>query len=329
MSSLKGKVAVVAGATRGAGRGIACMLGEAGATVYCTGRSTRASPSTTGFYAGRPETIDETAEMVTARGGAGIPVRVDHLVPEQVEALVQRIRAEQGRLDVLVNDISEGEWHEFKPFWQLALDKGFRMYRQAVHTHLIACRYAVPLMIERRRRSPGLIVEVGDGDTLDYRGTLFYDLVKVTVSRLAYAMAEELHKHRVAAIAVTPGYMRTEGVLDHWGVTEANWRDGAKKDPNFIASETPFFVGRAVAALAADPKVMEKSGGLYGSWTLSDEYGFTDVDGNRPHLGRHFEEAYGGQPPSGPAKTAFRWGITKVASEAAPKRKRRARSSKT
>jgi NAD(P)-dependent dehydrogenase (short-subunit alcohol dehydrogenase family) len=304
---LAGKIAVVAGATRGAGRGIACMLGEAGATVYCTGRSTRESPATTGFYAGRPETIDETAEMVSARGGLGIPVRVDFLVEAEVEAFFARVREEQGRLDVLVNDISEGEPHEWKPFWKLSLDKGFRMIENAIHTHLIACRHAAPLLIER---SGGLIVEVTDGDTLDYRHTLFYDLIKVTVNRLALSMAEELHSHGVAAVAVTPGFLRSEQMLDRFGVTEANWRDGAKKDPHFIASETPFFVGRAVAALAADPNVMAKSGGVYASWTLSDEYGFTDIDGNRPHWGRHVEKAFGGRPPFGPPKTRFRWTIT-------------------
>ncbi len=280
---LAGRVALVAGATRGAGRGIACMLGEAGATVYCTGRSTRDNPNMTGYFAGRPENIDETAEMVTAHGGAGIPVRVDHLVPDQVEALVGRIRREQRRLDILVNDISEGEIHDYAPFWTVSLDKGFRALRQGTHSHIITCRYAAPLMIDRPRTSPpGLIVEIGDGDTLGYRGTLFYDLVKTTVNRLAYAMAQELREYDVAAVAVTPGYMRTETMLEHFGVTESNWRDGAKKDPNFIASETPFFVGRAVAALAADPEVIEKSGGLYGSWTLADEYGFTDIDGRIP-----------------------------------------------
>jgi NAD(P)-dependent dehydrogenase (short-subunit alcohol dehydrogenase family) len=304
---LDGKVALVAGATRGAGRGIACMLGEAGATVYCTGRSGRGHSVTTGFYAGRPETIDETAELVAVRGGAGIPVRCDHLDEEQVAQLVARIRAERGRLDVLVNDISEGDVHEFKPFWELTLDRSFEMLRRAVHTHVITARHAAPLLIESGR---GLVVEVGDGDTLDYRGNLFYDLIKVTVARLAYAMAEELHPHGVAAVAVTPGYMRTEVMLEHFGVTEANWTDGAAKDPSFLASETPFFVGRAVAALAADPDVMAKSGGLYGSWTLSDEYGFADVDGRRPHLGKHLAEAYGGQP-HGAGKTGFRWTITR------------------
>src|SRR6185369_1086891 len=251
MKPLKGKVAVVAGATRGAGRGIACMLGEAGAIVYCTGRSMRGNPPT-GVYAGRPETIEETAEMVTVHGGTGIPVRVDHLVPEQVEALFERVRREQGRLDLLVNDISEGEIYDWKPFWETSLEVGFRALRQAIHTHIITSRYAAQLMIEG---GSGLIVEIGDGDTLDYRQTLFYDLVKISVNRLAYAMAEDLYSHNVTSLAVTPGFMRTEMVLDNFGVTEANWREVGKKDPFFRASETPFFVGRAIVALAADPGV--------------------------------------------------------------------------
>jgi NAD(P)-dependent dehydrogenase (short-subunit alcohol dehydrogenase family) len=318
MKPLSGRVALVAGATRGAGRGIACMLGEAGATVYCTGRSVRGSPNMTGYFAGRPENIDETAEMVTAHGGVGIPVRVDHLVPEQVQVLIDRIRMEQGQLDVLVNDISEGEVHDYGPFWKVSLEKGFRALRQGIQSHVITCHYAAPLMIDRRRiSSPGLIVEIGDGDTLSYRGTLFYDLVKTTVNRLAYAMAQELHKHNVAAVAVSPGYMRTETMLEQFGVTESNWRDGAKKDPNFLASETPFFVGRAVAALAADPNVMEKSAGLYGSWTLSEEYGFTDIDGNTPHIGRHFEQLDGGWPTADSNEIAHRWAVTRTPSPTA------------
>ncbi|MBZ5617164.1 MAG: SDR family NAD(P)-dependent oxidoreductase [Acidobacteriia bacterium] len=306
-TGLEGRVAIVAGATRGAGRGIACMLGEAGATVYCSGRSTRQRPSTTGLYAGRPATIDETAEMVARCGGHGIPVPTDHLVPEQVEALVERVRHEQGRLDVLVNDISEGETHEWTPFWKLDLEKGFWMLRNGFNSHIVTCRYAAPLMIERRG---GLIVEVGDGDTLDYRATLFYDLVKISVSRLAFAMAEDLYRHGVAAVAVTPGYMRTEYALDHFGVTEATWREGARKDPNFLASETPFFVGRAIAALAQDPGLLEKSGGLYSSWGLAREYGFTDIDGSHPDLGRHFNFEEHFQASS---KTGFRWTITRGA----------------
>ena len=285
---LEGRVALVAGATRGAGRGIACMLGEAGATVYCTGRNARGRPNTTGPLAGRPETIDETAEMVSARGGVGIAVRVDHLVPAEVEALVRRIREERGKLDVLVNDMSEGVLHDWQPFWKVSLEKGFEAIRAGVHSHLITSHFAAPLLIDGRR---GLIVEITDGDFLGYHETIFYDLVKTNVNRLAYAMAHDLARHRVAAVAVTPGYMRTEAILDRFGVTEATWKDGAKKDRHFAISETPFFVGRAVAALAADPRVLEKSGGVYGSWTLSDEYGFTDVDGRRPHWGRHFTTA--------------------------------------
>ena len=300
---LDGQVAVVAGATRGAGRGIARMLGEAGAVVYCTGRSARGGPPPSGVYAGRTETIDETAEMVSAHGGVGIPVRVDHLVVEGGDGLFARVRRERGRLDVLVNDISEGEVHDWQPFWKVSLDKGFRALRQGVHSHIVTSRAAAPLMIDGRR---GLIVEVGDGDTLDYRGTLFFDLVKVTVSRLAYAMAEELRRHGVAALAITPGFLRSEMMLDHFGVTEASWRDAAKKDPNFIASETPCFVGRAVAALAADPRVIEKSGGLYSSWRLAREYGFTDLDGSQPDLGAQidFEAMY-----ARAAKTAVRWTV--------------------
>ena len=313
---LEGQVAVVAGATRGAGRGIARMLGEAGAVVYCTGRSARGGPPPTGVYAGRTETIDETAEMVAAHGGVGIPVRVDHLVFDEVDALFARVRRERGRLDLLVNDISEGERHDWEPFWKVSLDKGFRALRQGLHSHIVTSRAAAPLMIEGRR---GLIVEVGDGDTLDYRGTLFFDLVKVTVSRLAYAMAEELRRHGVAAVAVTPGFLRSEMMLEHFGVTEANWRDGAKKDPNFIASETPCFVGRAIAALAADPRVIEKSGGLYSSWRLAKEYGFTDLDGTQPDIGAQidFEAQYARS-----ARTPFRWTIgTRTPSAAAPPRR--------
>lgn len=303
--ALKGKVAIVAGATRGAGRGIACMLGEAGATVYCSGRSTREHPAAAGFYAGRPETIDETAELVTRYGGQGIPVRTDHLVPEQVEALVERVRREQGRLDVLVNDISEGEPHEWKPFWKIDIEKGFRMLRNALHSHIITCRHAVPLMLEHRG---GLIAEIGDGDTLDYRATLFYDLVKISVSRLALAMAEDLHKHGVAAVAITPGFMRTEAILDRFGVTETNWREGGQKDPNFLASETPFFVGRAIAAVAQDPRRLEKSGGLYSSWGLAREYGFTDIDGSQPDFSQQVDiEAH----YRAFLKTGFRWTISR------------------
>ena len=280
---LLNQVAVVAGATRGAGRGIARMLGAAGATVYCTGRSVRGRPAT----AGRPETIEETAELVTAAGGRGIAVRTDHTVEAEVERLFARVRAEQGRLDVLVNDVWGGdaltEWGT--PFWKLSTAQGLELLERAVHSHIITSRHGVPLMVER---NAGLVVEVTDGDTLGYRGNLFYDLAKNAVIRLAYAMAADLHAHGVTAVALTPGLMRSEAVLDHCGVTEANWRDAIAEDPYFAESETPCYVGRAVAALAADPDVGSKSGGLFSSWGLAKEYGFTDVDGRRPDWGSFF-----------------------------------------
>lgn len=288
MKPLEGKVAVVAGATRGAGRGIACALGEAGATVYCTGRSVRGKPATEG----RPETIEQTAEMVTARGGAGIHAQVDHTVEAQVSELFNRVKSEQGRLDILVNDVWGGdELTEFgKTFWKVSLDKGKLMLDQAVFSHIITSRYAAPLMLET---GPGLIVEITDGATFTYRGNIFYDLVKTSVIRLAFAMARELRKSGITAVAVTPGFLRSEAMLERFGVTEENWQEGAKKDPNFITSESPLFVGRAVAALAADPNVFNKSGRVYSSWDLALEYGFTDADGSQPIWSTHFEEKYG------------------------------------
>lgn len=285
MQPLRGKIAVVAGATRGAGRGIACMLGASGATVYCTGRSVRRTAAT----ATQPETIEETAEMVTAYGGVGIPVQVDHTIAAQVQSLFEQVRDEQGKLDILVNDIWGGdeltEWGT--PFWELSLDKGLLMQQRAVHTHIITSRYAAPLMVAARQ---GLIVEITDGATLDYRGNLFYDLAKVSAIRLAQAMAEELRPYHVTALAVTPGFLRSERMLDHFGVTEENWQEGAKQDPHFIASETPFYIGRAIAALAADPDIAAKSGGAFSSWGLAEEYGFTDIDGRQPNWGKYFAE---------------------------------------
>jgi NAD(P)-dependent dehydrogenase (short-subunit alcohol dehydrogenase family) len=296
MKHLNGKIAVVAGATRGAGRGIACMLGELGATVYCTGRSTRTrqvqqrrGDDTPFSLATRIETIEETAELVGHYGGTGIPVRVDHTDAVQVKALFEQVRSEQGRLDIVVNDVWGGdelsEWG--KPFWEQSLEKGLLMQQRAVHTHIITSHYAAPLLVAQRQ---GLIVEITDGDTLDYRGNFFYDLAKTSVIRLAFAMAEDLRPYNVAALAVTPGFLRSEAMLEYFGVTEDNWQEGARKDPNFISSETPFFVGRAVAALAADPNIMQKTGKAFSSWGLSDEYGFTDIDGRRPHWGRYYAE---------------------------------------
>lgn len=289
---LRGRIAVVAGGTRGAGRGIAVNLGAAGATVYVTGRSVRGTPATSG----RPETIEETAEMVQAQGGVGIPVRVDHTIPTQVQALFERVAREQnGRLDILVNDIWGGdalsEWG--KPFWEQSLPNGLLMQERAVFSHLVTSYYGAPLMVAR---GSGLIVEITDGTDYAYRGNLPYSLAKVSNIHLAAAMAEDLRPYGVTALAVTPGFLRSEAMLDHFGVTEETWRDGARQDPHFIASETPHYIGRAVAALASDPMVAEKSGATLSSWDLAREYGFTDVDGTQPDWGAYFAEHVISQP---------------------------------
>ena len=292
MGRLENRVAVVAGATRGAGRGIAIALGEEGATVYCTGRSVRGRLAS---GADRPETIDETAERVTAAGGRGIAVRCDHTVEEDVRALVDRVRSDSGRLDVLVNDVWGGDaLTEFgKTFWQVNVANGRKMIDQAIWSHILTSHHCAPLMFDREGHGTGLIVEITDGDFYGYRGNIFYDLVKSSVIRLAFVQARELRKQDVAAVAVTPGFLRSEFMLEHFGVTADTWRDGATKDPNFIASESPVYVGRGIAALAADPNVKAKSGKVFASWTLAREYGFTDADGSRPDWGAHFEHAYG------------------------------------
>jgi NAD(P)-dependent dehydrogenase (short-subunit alcohol dehydrogenase family) len=297
-ADLDGKVALVAGATRGAGRGTAVALGEAGATVYCTGRTTRERRS----EYDRPETIEETAELVTAAGGEGIAVAVDHLETAQVEALVQRIDAGHGRLDVLVNDIWGGEllWELDKPVWEHDLDKGLRLLRLAVDTHLITSHFALPLLI---RRPGGLVVEMTDGtreyNKTNYRVNAFYDLAKASAIRLAFAQGKELEPHGCAAVALTPGWLRSEMMLENFRVTEDNWRDAATFQPHFAAiSESPRFVGRAVAALAADPDVARHNGGSFSSGGLAKEYGFTDVDGSRPDCWRYMVEV---QDPGKPA----------------------------
>ncbi|MGQ0534969.1 MAG: SDR family oxidoreductase [Methanobacteriota archaeon] len=288
---LAGQVAVVAGATRGAGRGIARALDEAGATVYCTGRSTKGRTPK-----GRPETIEQTARLVDEAGGHGIPVRVDHLDKKQVRRLFGRVDREHGRLDILVNDIWGGdvltEWG--KPFWGLDPEDARKMLEAAIVSHLITSRFGVPMLVGRRR---GLVVELTDGDTFAYRGNLYYDLVKTTIIRLAWSQSVELAKHRVASVAVTPGFMRSEAVLDHFGVREENWRDGVKKDPYFAESETPLFVGRAVAALAADREILKKTGRVFSSWALAKEYGCTDADGRRPDWGRMAEKIFADHRP--------------------------------
>jgi NAD(P)-dependent dehydrogenase (short-subunit alcohol dehydrogenase family) len=287
---LRGKVALVAGATRGAGRGTAVALGEAGAVVYCTGRTAK---DRTSDYR-RPETIDETAAMVSEAGGTGIAVAVDHFNAPEVEALVRRIEDGHGRLDILVNDIWGGEnliqWNT--PLWEHDLDGGLRMLHGAVDTHLVTSHFALPLLI---RRPGGLVVEMTDGtreyNTTHYRLSAFYDLAKSAVLRLAFSQAEELKPFGCTAVALTPGWMRSEMMLEHYRVTEANWREAAATNPHFAAiSESPLFVGRAVAALAADSDVHRRTGGSFSSGGLALEYGFTDVDGSRPDCWRYLAE---------------------------------------
>jgi NAD(P)-dependent dehydrogenase (short-subunit alcohol dehydrogenase family) len=287
--ALEGRIALVAGATRGGGRGTAVALGEAGATVYATGRSTRGRRS----EIDRPETIEETAELVTAAGGEGIPVAVDHLDPAQVRALVERIDADHGRLDVLVNDIWGAE-HLFEwntPVWEHDLDNGLHLLRLAVDTHLITSHHALPLLI----RNPGaLVVEVTDGTASynadHFRVNLFYDLAKTSVTRLAWGQAQELQAHGATAVALTPGWMRSELMLEHHGVSESNWRDATERTPHFCISESPRYVGRAVAALAADPDRGRWNGQSLSSGQLALVYGFTDVDGTRPDCWRYMVE---------------------------------------
>lgn len=279
MKPLEGKIAVVAGATRGAGRGIATALGEAGAVVYCTGRSVAGGPG----MKNRPETIQETAEIVTARGGRGIAIQADHTVPEQVARVFEQV----GEHDILINDIWGGdelvEWG--KKLWETKLEDGLTMIDRAIKSHIITSYYGLP-----RIRKGGLVVEITDGDSYFYRGHFFYDLVKTTVIRMAFALSQELKGRGITAIAVTPGFLRSEWMLDQFGVTEENWRDAAKKMKSFIASETPLFVGRGIAALAADPDASARNGRVVASWDLGEEYGVLDADGTRPHFVRWLQE---------------------------------------
>lgn len=317
-SALRGRVAVVAGATRGAGRGIAAALGEAGATVICTGRSSRTGVLRSDYD--RAETIEETAELVTGLGGAGIAVPVDHLDPEQVRRLADRVRADHGHLDVLVNDIWGGEvlkggpseWDT--PVWEHGLDRGMRILRLAVDTHLITSHHLLPLLIDR---PGGLVVEVTDGTTdynaANYRISVYYDLAKVAVNRLAFSQGHEIAPHGGTAVAVTPGWLRSEMMLEAFGVTEETWRDaltppdsastgGAPTGgapPDFAFSESPRYVGRAVAALAADPGRARWNQRSVTSGQLAAEYGFTDVDGSQPDIWPRLE-----RPAEAPAPAA-------------------------
>jgi NAD(P)-dependent dehydrogenase (short-subunit alcohol dehydrogenase family) len=314
---LAGRVALVAGATRGAGRGIAVELGAAGATVYVTGRTTREKRS----EYDRPETIEDTADLVTTAGGTGIAVATDHLVPEQVERLVARIDAEQGHLDVLVNDIWGGEYlaEWDKPVWEHSLTDGLRILRLAIDTHLVTARFAFPLLIRRpasacptdqRRREAGggpsvgnsLVVEVTDGtaeyNADHYRLNVYYDLAKIAPIRLARSWAHELGPHGATAVAITPGWLRSEIMLHEYGVTEENWREACAKEPHFAISETPRFVGRAVAALAADPRRDRWQGKSLSSGGLAKEYGFTDLDGSAPDAWRYVVEVQDAGKPA-------------------------------
>ena len=295
-TSSEGKVALVAGGTRGAGRGIAVELGAAGATVYVTGRTSGAQRS----EINRPETIEETAALVDEAGGRGIAVQVDHLVPDEVRALVARIEREQGGLHVLVNDIfgaTKIEWDA--SVWESDLEYGLHMLRLAVDTHAITSHFAIPLLIET---PGGLVVEVNDGtdeyNATNYRVSFFYDLSKASVSRMAFALAHELKPHNATAVSLTPGWLRAEFMLDAFGVTESNWRDATKVSPHFAISESPAFVGRAVVALAQDPEVARWNGASLSSGQLAKVYGFTDLDGSQPDAWRYVVEVQDAGKPA-------------------------------
>jgi NAD(P)-dependent dehydrogenase (short-subunit alcohol dehydrogenase family) len=285
---LTGRVALVAGGTRGAGRGIAVELGAAGATVYVTGRTTREQRS----EMDRPETIEETAELVDAAGGRGVAVAVDHLVPEEVADLVARIDRDEGALHVLVNDIfglTTMEWD--KTVWESDLRIGLRTFHLAVDTHAITSHHAIPLML---RTPGGLVVEVNDGtdeyNATNYRVSFFYDLAKAAVGRMGWSLAHELGPRGATAVSLTPGWLRSEAMLDAYGVTEERWTDALAVQPHFAISESPRFVGRAVAALAADPDRARWNGQSLSSGGLAQVYGFTDVDGSRPDAWRYLVE---------------------------------------
>ncbi len=279
---LAGRVALVAGATRGAGRGIARALGEAGATVYCTGRSIVGKPSPYG----RPETIDETAAMIEAGGGTAVALRVDHTSETEVKALFRRILRARKRIDIVVDSVAGEDplMRQYGFLWQTDVKAADAIFRQGLTSRIITAKHAAVAMMRAKR---GLIVEVTENDMIGGGGNPMSQAVKVAQKVLPLFWAAELAPHGVAVVAITPGFLRSESMLEHFKVTEENWRDGGKEDPNFLVSESPLFVGRAIAALAADPKVRDRTGMLFSSWELSRDYGFTDYDGRRPDWGRH------------------------------------------
>lgn len=293
---LTDKVALVSGATRGAGRGIAVQLGAAGATVYVTGRTTQTGRS----EMNRPETIEETVALVNKAGGRGMAVQVDHLVPDQVRGLVARIQDEQGALHILVNNIfgaTKIEWN--KSVWESDLDYGLRSFRLAVDTHVITSHFAIPVLL---KTPAGLVVEVNDGTAeyngANYRNSFFYDLTKAAVLRMAFALGHELKPYGATAVSLTPGWLRSEAMLEAFGVTESNWRDATKIQPHFAISESPAFVGRAVVALAQDPDVSRWNGRSLSSGQLAKIYGFTDLDGSQPDAWRYMTEVQDAGKPA-------------------------------
>ena len=304
--ALRGRVAVVAGATRGAGRGIATALGEAGATVICTGRTSNVRRIKSDYD--RSETIEETAELVTKLGGNGIAIAIDHLVPDEVKGLAQRLKDDFGKIDILVNDIwgaevlkgGPPEWNT--PVWELDLAKGLRILRLAIDTHIITSKYLLPLLISQ---PGGLLVEVTDGTTRynasHYRISVYYDLAKVAVNRLAFSQGHEIAPHGATAVCITPGWLRSEMMLENFGVTEDNWRDAldparAKSGqpvapPDFALSESPRYVGRAIVSLALDPDRARWNQQSVSSGELARVYGFTDLDGTSPDIWQHMEQS--------------------------------------
>jgi NAD(P)-dependent dehydrogenase (short-subunit alcohol dehydrogenase family) len=296
-------VALVAGATRGAGRAIAVELARAGFFVYATGRSSRVSGRS---EIDRPETIEETGDLMRAAGGEGSALVVDHEDPAAVAELVATIKRERGRLDVLVNDIFGGdrymEWD--KPLWEHDWDGGLRMLQMGVHTHLITSHAAIPLMLRTA------VVEMTDGTAqanADFRRNVgfYYDLVKANVERIVKGLSAELGDLPVTAVGVTPGWLRSERMLENFGVTESNWRDAVAKRPGFAISESPTYVARGIAALAGDPGAGRWSGTILSARQLADAYDVTDVDGSKPDCWGHLA-AYGWEHSGGEGIEDFR-----------------------